>query len=133
MEEKYLAAEKILKKYGQEHLLSQYDKLDDEKKAKLLDEILTLDFNQINELFKRIGKTEDEKNGEIEPVGCTDKSAMSKEELEAYDNIDPKLKKRQQEEWHVCTRRSTDSDSDSDYPDIDEFEYDEDGHAIFPF
>ena len=29
----------------------------DEKKAKLLDEILTLDFNQINELFKRIGKT----------------------------------------------------------------------------
>ena len=48
---------------------------------------------------------------------------MSKEELEAYDNIDPKLKKRQQ----------TDSDSDSDYPDIDEFEYDADGHAIFPF
>ena len=58
---------------------------------------------------------------------------MSKEELEAYDNIDPKLKKRQQEEGHVCTRRSTDSDSDSDYPDIDEFEYDADGHAIFPF
>ena len=87
MEEKYLAAEKILKKYGQEHLLSQYDKLNDEKKAKLLDEILTLDFNQINELFKRIGKTEDEKNGEIEPVGCTDKSAMSKEELEHYESI----------------------------------------------
>ena len=48
---------------------------------------------------------------------------MSKEEAEAYDNIDPKLKKKQQ----------TDSDSDSDYPDIDEFEYDADGHAIFPF
>ena len=87
MEEKYLAAEKILKKFGQEHLLSQYDKLDNEKKAKLLDEILTLDFNQINELFKRIGKTEDEENGKIEPVGCTDKSAMRQEELEHYESI----------------------------------------------
>mgnify|MGYP000917905393 CR=1 FL=1 len=53
---------------------------------------------------------------------------MSKEELEAYDNIDPKLKKRQQGE----ARAPPDSDSDSDYPDIDEFEYDADGHAIFP-
>lgn len=87
MEKKYLAAEKILKKYGQEHLLSQYDKLDDEKKAKLLDEILTLDFNQINELFKRIGKTVDTKEEKIEPVGCTDKSALSKEELEHYESI----------------------------------------------
>ena len=47
MEEKYLAAEEVLKKYGQEHLLSQYDKLSDEKKSQLLDDILTLDFAQI--------------------------------------------------------------------------------------
>ena len=36
MEEKYLAAKKLLEKYGQEQLLSQYDKLDAEKQAKLL-------------------------------------------------------------------------------------------------
>ena len=54
MEEKYLAAKKLLEKYGQEQLLSQYDKLDAEKQAKLLDEILTLNFNQVEELFKKV-------------------------------------------------------------------------------
>ena len=39
MEEKYLAAEEKLKKFGQEHLLSQYEKLSKENKVKLLDEI----------------------------------------------------------------------------------------------
>ena len=46
---------------------------------------------------------------------------MSKEEAEAYDK-DPNIESIY-----------PDSDSDSDYPDIDEFEYDADGHAIFPF
>ena len=45
MDEKYMAAEEVLKKYGQEHLLSQYEKLSEENKSKLLDEILTLDLN----------------------------------------------------------------------------------------
>ena len=52
---------------------------------------------------------------------------MSKEEAEAYDN-DPNIE---------CGLVNPDSDTDSgdtEYPvDIDEFEYDEDGHAIFPF
>ena len=46
---------------------------------------------------------------------------MSKEEAEAFDK-DPNIESIY-----------PDSDSDSDYPDIDEFEYDADGHAIFPF
>ena len=33
MEEKYLAAEKLVKKYNQEQQLSQYDKLDEKEKA----------------------------------------------------------------------------------------------------
>ena len=54
MEEKYLVAEELLAKYGQNHLLSQYEKLSEDKKAELLDEILTLDFSQIEELYNRI-------------------------------------------------------------------------------
>ena len=57
------------------------------------------------------------------------RSSRRDNKLEAYDNIDPKLKKRQQGDAHA----PPDSDSDSDYVDIDEFEYDADGHAIFPF
>lgn len=87
MNEKYLAAEKVLKKYNQEHLLSQYNKLDDEGKTKLLDEILTLDFGQIEELYKRVNKKVDFNNSKIEPIEYMDKSKMTKEELNHYEEI----------------------------------------------
>ena len=47
MKEKLEAAKAVLKKYGQEQLLSNYEKLSEESKSKLLDEILTVDFNSI--------------------------------------------------------------------------------------
>ena len=47
---------------------------------------------------------------------------MTKEEGEAYDN-DPNID---------MMFFDSDSVSDSEYVDIDEFEYDADGHAIFP-
>ena len=77
MEEKYLAAEEKLKKFGQEHLLSQYEKLSKENKVKLLDEILTLDFNEVNELYKKVNNTVDFGCSKIEPIDYTDKCAMS--------------------------------------------------------
>ena len=51
---------------------------------------------------------------------------MTKEEAEAYDK-DPDINKI------FANDDSDDSSSESEYVDIDEFEYDEDGHAIFPF
>ena len=49
---------------------------------------------------------------------------MTKEEAKAYDN-DPDINK--------IFANDSDNYSSSEYVDIDEFEYDEDGHAIFPF
>ena len=51
---------------------------------------------------------------------------MTKEEAKAYDN-DPDINKI------FANDDSDDSSSESEYVDIDEFEYDEDGHAISPF
>ena len=51
---------------------------------------------------------------------------MTKEEAEAYDK-DPDINKI------FANDDSDDSSSESEYVDIDEFEYYEDGHAIFPF
>lgn len=87
MEEKYIAAENVLKKFHQEHLLSQYNKLNPEQQAKLLDEILTLNFNQVDELYKRINQTVDFNSSKIEPTKHTDKSKMSEEELKHYEEI----------------------------------------------
>lgn len=84
MEEKYMVAEEILKKYGQEHLLSQYNKLSEENKSKLLDEILTLDFSQIEKLYERVNNKVDFANSKIEPIEYTDKYAMSEEQLKKY-------------------------------------------------
>ena len=51
---------------------------------------------------------------------------MTKDEAEAYDK-DPNIN------MAYADPVSESSDSESEYVDIDEFEYDEDGHAIFPF
>ena len=51
---------------------------------------------------------------------------MTKEEAKAYDN-DPDINKI------FVNEDSDDSSSESEYVDINEFEYDENGHAIFPF
>ena len=50
---------------------------------------------------------------------------MTKEEAKVYDN-DPDIKK-------IFADDQDDDSSESEYVDIDEFEYDEDSHAIFPF
>ena len=49
----------------------------------------------------------------------------TKEEAKVYDN-DPDIRK-------IFADDQDDDSSESEYVNIDEFEYDEDGHAIFPF
>lgn len=46
----------ILKKYGQEHLLNHYDKLDDVHKQKLLEEIENIDFELVDSLYRSTEK-----------------------------------------------------------------------------
>ena len=87
MEEKYKAAQTILKKYGQEHLLNGYEKLTDEKKSELLDQILTIDFSQVESLYEKIDEKVDFKNSKIEPIDFIDKSKLSKEEYKKYEQI----------------------------------------------
>ena len=53
MEEKLLATKEILKKYGQEHLLENYENLSEENKNVLLNDILTIDFGEIAELYEQ--------------------------------------------------------------------------------
>ena len=87
MDEKYQAAMKCLEKYGQEHILNNYDKLTDEQKQNLLDQILTIDFNQIKELYESTKTAVSFANDKIEPIAYVDKSALSNEELEKYNKL----------------------------------------------
>lgn len=85
MTEKYSAAKELLEKHNQQQLLSQYDKLSDEKKEKLLDEILTLNFNQIEELYKRVNKKDNFLSSAIEPTDYTDRNKMTEDEIKYYE------------------------------------------------
>ena len=87
MEEKYEAALNCLKKYDQEHILKNYENMSQEQKEKLLNQILTIDFNQIKELYESTKKEIDFANDKIEPIGYVDKSALSDEELAKYNKL----------------------------------------------
>ena len=81
MNEKYDASMEKVKKYGQEHLLKFYDKLSKDEKEKLLDDILTIDLQQINKLYEQTKVEKNFTSSKIEPIPYIDKTKMSKEEL----------------------------------------------------
>ena len=85
--EKYEKVKEILKKNNQEQLLVCYDKLDDQGKEKLLDQILNVDFDLINKLFENTKKPVDVGEDKIEPIEYVDKSKLSKEEYKKLKQI----------------------------------------------
>ena len=87
MDEKYKSVEEYLKKYHQDGILKNYEKMSEEEKVKLLDQILTLDLEQIDELFKNTQKEISFANDKIEPIEYVDKSKLSTEEYEKYEKI----------------------------------------------
>ena len=91
MEEKYATALECLKKYGQEHILKNFEKLPQESKVKLLDQISTIDFNQITELYESTKKEINFSNDRIEPIEYTDKSKLLPEQLKKYNDLGEKV------------------------------------------
>ena len=87
MEEKLLATTEILKKYGQEHLLSNYEKLSNEDKNRLLNDILTIDFGEISKLYEQTKHKIKFENCKIEPIEHVDKAKLSNEEIQKYSEI----------------------------------------------
>lgn len=87
MEEKVIKVQEILRKNNQEHLLNQYDKLDEEKKEILLDQILNIDFNLIKKLYENVKQKENNEKNEITPIEYVEKEKMNNEEKEKYTKI----------------------------------------------
>ena len=79
MEEKIKKVKEILQKYEQEHLLSNYDNLNEEKREELLNEILQINFEQMKELHENVGKIIEDTNVKIEPISYVEKSTIKEE------------------------------------------------------
>lgn len=87
MDEKYLLVKEKLQRYHQEQLLAGYDNLSKENKNKLLDEILQLNFEQIQSLYEKVVKEEKKIKDEITSISYIEKEKLSKEEKEKYEKI----------------------------------------------
>ncbi len=77
----------ILKQYNQTHITNLLNKLDEEKKQELIDQINKIDFHQIMELYDNTKKNIEIKENIIESIPYLDKLKLSKEEKEEYDKL----------------------------------------------
>lgn len=79
----------ILKKYGQEHLLNHYDKLDDVHKKELLKQITEIDFELVNSLYESTKKEEKNNKDVITPIDYLDKFKLG-DKFKYYEEIGKK-------------------------------------------
>lgn len=86
----------ILQKYNQNHIIDFLYKIDGIKQEKLIDQILSIDFNQIMQLFENTQKPNKSSENEIEPVKYIDKSKLTKEKKLYYKNLGKKVLKNKQ-------------------------------------
>ena len=82
-------AKAILKKHGQEHLLNHFEKLDDNKKNQLLEEIENVDFELIESLYRNTNKEIKHNEDEITPIDFLDKYKLN-DKFKYYESIGKK-------------------------------------------
>lgn len=86
MEDTLEEARVILKKYNQEHLLIGFDKLDERKQKKLLEQISSIDFELINKLYENTKDSNNNNNDKIEPMEYLDKYKLN-EKYKYYEDL----------------------------------------------
>lgn len=87
MENKYNEAKKKLEQYNQKHLLSQYEKLNDEKKEHLLNQIINIDFEQVEKLYEQTKSEIKLGEDKLSPISYIEKEKLSNEEKDKYFKI----------------------------------------------
>ncbi len=85
MDEKLEKAQMLVKKYNQEHLLKFYNEKNAQDKEKLLDQILNIDFELMEKLYKSAKKPITFENIDIEPIEYVDKSKLTATETKYYE------------------------------------------------
>lgn len=101
MEDKLETCKNILKKYNQEHLLMFFDELDLNEKNMLIEQLLNIDFREIEKLYKNSKELETEDLEAISPLPYVDKRNLSRNEIKHYEEIGINVIKNK--ELAICT------------------------------
>ena len=78
---------KLLEIYNQDHIVRLLNKLEEEKKQELLDQISKIDLHQIMELYDNTKKEIEIKENKIESIPYLDKEKLTKKELEDFNHL----------------------------------------------
>lgn len=78
--------EKMLKKYNQDHLLKFYNDLNKQEKQQLINQIQSINFEQINLMYENSKKDENLDN-RFSPIDYIDKTEIAEEEKKLYYKI----------------------------------------------
>lgn len=82
---------KLLEIYNQDHIVRLLNKLEEEKKQELLDQISKIDLHQIMELYDNTKKEIEIKENKIESIPYLDKEKLTKKELEDFNHLGEKV------------------------------------------
>ena len=77
----------LLKTYNQEHIIKLLNKLEENKKQELIEQINNIDFHQILELYENTKKEIEIKENKIEAIEYLDKEKLTKNEKEKFDEL----------------------------------------------
>ena len=77
----------ILKMYNQEHIIKLIEKLDEDKKQALVEQISKIDFHQLKELYDNTKKEIEIKENKIEPLPYLDKKKLPEEQKEEFQRL----------------------------------------------
>ena len=86
MEDKLTQAKQLLKKYDQEHIIEFFPKLSEEQQLNLADQIIGIDFEELNKLYNLTIKKELDV-AHLEPVEAINPVRIPKEMLEEYIRV----------------------------------------------
>lgn len=87
MIQNYEKAKETLSRYKQEHLLNFYDELNNEEKEFLVNQICSIDFQQIFDLYEASKIDEVIPKNLIEPLNYTVKKDLSNQDISYYEQI----------------------------------------------
>lgn len=77
----------MLKMYNQEHIINLLNKLDEQKKWELIDQISKIDFHQIMELYDNTKKEVEIKENKIEAINYLDKEKLTDEQKAEFEKL----------------------------------------------
>lgn len=90
MEDKLKIVKNILKKYNQEHLINFYDELDVSQKDYLLNQILSINFDEIMDLYDKSKEKSVDSTENIEPLDYFIKEELTDNQISYFSEIGEK-------------------------------------------